>query len=147
MAMQIDLTPTERLLMLSLQFEPKQTLERLQKTTRTNTSKHLAGAVRTLRLARIVVPELGEDGLERYSLCVGASAARFGRQDGRTDEALGPSNSPLGNRVVPADTDLRILHIAGSSGFDGRPFDSFFEGSTRARWPGDLREATLRCFS
>jgi len=42
MAMQIDLTPTERLLMLSLQFEPKQTLERLQKTTRTNTSKHLA---------------------------------------------------------------------------------------------------------
>ena len=71
MTTDIELTPTERLAILSLRLEPRQSLQRLQKTTRTRTLKHLGRAIRTLRLARIVVPEQGEDGLERYSLGVG----------------------------------------------------------------------------
>jgi hypothetical protein len=70
MTTEIDLTPTERLLILSLRLEPRQTLQRLQKTTRTKTPKHLARAVRTLRMAGAVIPEIGGDGVERYSLCV-----------------------------------------------------------------------------
>jgi hypothetical protein len=66
----VDLTPTEKLTIFSLRLEPRQTLQRLQRTTRTKTLKHLGRAVRTLRLAGIVIPEVGDDGVERYCLCV-----------------------------------------------------------------------------
>jgi hypothetical protein len=70
MTTEIDLTPTERLIILALRIKPQQSLDSLQRNTRTKTLKHLARAVRTLRLARIVAPEVGEDGLERYCLCL-----------------------------------------------------------------------------
>jgi hypothetical protein len=70
MTTDIELTPTERLAILALMLEPRQSLQRLQKTTRTKTLKHLGRAVRTLRMAGAVIPEVGDDGVERYSLCV-----------------------------------------------------------------------------
>lgn len=68
MTTDIDLTPTERLIILALRIKPRQSLESLQRRTRTKTLKHLARAVRTLRLAGAVILEAGDDGVERYSL-------------------------------------------------------------------------------
>ena len=68
--MTTDLTfsPTERLAILALRVEAAQTLEQLQANTGTKTAKHLQRALRTLRLARIVIANQGDDGVERYSL-------------------------------------------------------------------------------
>jgi hypothetical protein len=63
-----DLTPTERLVIFSLNFEPNQTVRRLQATTGTRTEKHLVQALRTLRLAGAVEAASGEDGIERFSI-------------------------------------------------------------------------------
>lgn len=63
-----DLTPTERLIIFSLHFESNQTVKRLRATTGTRTEKHLAHALRTLRLARAVEATTGDDGVERYSI-------------------------------------------------------------------------------
>jgi hypothetical protein len=67
---EFDLTPTERLIILALRIKPHQRLDSLQRNTRTKTLKHLARAVRTLRMAGAVIPETDEDGVERYRLCL-----------------------------------------------------------------------------
>lgn len=50
----IELTPTERLTIMSLTLTPNQTVAELQASTGTKTLKHLVRALRTLTMARMI---------------------------------------------------------------------------------------------
>jgi hypothetical protein len=52
--MYIELTPTERLITLSLQFNPGQTSAELKESTGTKSKTQFAVARRTLALAKII---------------------------------------------------------------------------------------------
>jgi hypothetical protein len=60
-------TPTERLIRLSLQLHPGQTPEELHQSTSVKTLKHLLCALRTLRMAGVIVAETCTDASVRYS--------------------------------------------------------------------------------
>jgi hypothetical protein len=58
--MTIELSPTERLITMSLALNPHQTPEQLQQSTGTKTAKHLARAIHTLRLAGLIEASNGQ---------------------------------------------------------------------------------------
>ena len=59
----MEMTTTERLIMLALELEPNQTAAALQRRTGTKTFKHLVRTLRTLVLARILTRTMNEDGI------------------------------------------------------------------------------------
>jgi hypothetical protein len=64
----ISLTPTERRVTLSLAATPDQTAEQIFKAIGAKTYSHLKIAIRSLRLAGVIISTLSEAGITTYSL-------------------------------------------------------------------------------